>query len=425
MSYVSFKKEFLIKKMRKGCLVICMLLILANLVQAQPSDRQQGSAARILVLGLKPSQFNSNVYYINELAFLNDTSQTEVINLYNQTFLQTLAAYSPGSYQFVLPTQAEEAAIHSRSSYIEWTNEYKEPYLALDADSVQDVLFKDLIGKYQADYILNLNYYNIYRSSPPAFFSETIKTRHIVDYEVFDAQLAIASAGQIIMISNNSRASAMKSKYTDFATQLIERLEIFAGKFPVAVAEKKYMRLRERAIKNTWGAGFSLAWGGTYGWFSTQLVRNIGTQWDVNGGIGFGPSGFKAGTGVRYFLLNYGRRYKPFFEVNYAWASGMKIEMGGEKDQTGAQLYPEQVSTFKIPSDQALHLKTGFRWLRNNKAWMVHVGYAVPLKGERVRIIAPGDDVSTETFNRRKNWADLLTVGGVDVGITYIVYFQR
>jgi hypothetical protein len=408
--------------MRYKYLGLYIALLLTYTIQAQTPAT---APKRILVLGLKTSQFNSNVYYINELAFLNDTAQSKVIDLYNQTLLQTLTEYPSTQYQFILPTSIEIAAIQRRSNYVEWKNEYKEPYLALDADSVQDVQFAQLIGIYSADYVLNLNYYNIFRNSPPAFYSSTIKTRHIIDYELFNSQLGIASAGQITLISTNSKATAMKPKYTDFAAQLIERLQIVEGNFPTAVAEKKYLRLRERIIKDAWGAGFSLGWGNTYGWFSTQLLRNIGTQWDINGGIGFGPSGFKAGAGVRYFLLNYGRKYKPFFEVNYAWASGMKIDMGGEKDDSGTQLYPDRVSTFRIPSDQAIHLKTGFRWLKNSKAWMLHVGYAMPFKGDKARIIAAGSDVSVETFNRRKNWADLFTVGGVDVGITYLIYFQR
>jgi hypothetical protein len=64
--------------------------------------------------------------------------------------------------------------------------------------------------------------------------------------------------------------------------------------------------------------------------------------------------------------------------------------MGGEKDDSGNQLYPEEVSTFKIPSDQAVHLKTGFRWLKNNKAWLVSVGYGIPFNGYKAEVISSG-----------------------------------
>jgi hypothetical protein len=236
----------------------------------------------------------------------------------------------------------------------------------------------------------------------------------------------VASAGQLVFTTTNSRAKALKSKYSDLATQLADRLKIYEGNYAPAIAEKKYMSLKEQLITNAWGAGLSVGWGSAYGWVSTELTRYLGNRWDINAGIGFGPSGFKAGAGLRYYLLKYGGRYKPFFGINYAWASGIKeFDMGGEKDDSGNQLYPEEVSTFKIPSDQAVHLKTGFRWLKNNKAWLVSVGYGIPFNGYKAEVISSGSDVSVDTFNKRKKWANLFTVGGVDVGITYIIYFSR
>jgi hypothetical protein len=264
------------------------------------------SPKKILVLGFKITQFNSNVYYVDELAFLNSSTKDKVIDLYNQTLAQTLGEYSSNTYRFISPDTAEIASVHARSNYIEWKNEYKEPYLALNSDSLQDIYLSNLMQKYGASYLLSFNYYNIFRTTPPAFYTDAIKVKHILDYELFTPNLFVASAGQLVFTTTNSRAKALKSKYSDLATQLTDRLKIYEGNYAPAIAEKKYMSLKEQLITNAWGAGLSVGWGSAYGWVSTELTRYLGNRWDINAGIGFGPSGFKAGAGLRYYLLKYG-----------------------------------------------------------------------------------------------------------------------
>jgi hypothetical protein len=390
---------------------------------AQLNLPNESAKTTILVLGLHPNQFYSNVYYLDELGKLNDTSRASAIDLYNRTLVSALAAYPSDKYHFVRPDSAEAARIHAKSMYVDWQNEYKEPYIALDADSVQDLAMKNLMRKYGASYLLSLNYYLIYRNSPPAYYSPVIRTRHQIHYELFTTDMGIASAGQIVLVSENSRADFMRQRYSEFAEVLLDRLQIVEGNYTTEQARKRYLLLKERLIKNKWATGFSIGWGMPYGWFGTELVRNLGSRWDVNAGIGMGPSGFKAGTGTRYYLLAYGTRFKPFFSAHYAWGSGMTIRMGGEKDESGNLINEESTTQFRIPSNQAVHLKTGFRWLRLNKALMLSGGYAIPFKPARAEMIWNGKDVPANVFNRRRKWADMFTIGGLDIGFTYIIYF--
>jgi hypothetical protein len=235
--------------------------------------------------------------------------------------------------------------------------------------------------------------------------------------------MAIASAGQVLLASENSRADFMRQKYQEFAEVLLSRLQIAESSYTTEQSLKQYLLLRERLIRKKWGGGFSAGWGMPYSWFGAELVRNLGSRWDINVGMGFGPSGFKAGTGIRYYLLEYGTRFKPFFSAHYAWASGMTIRMGGEKDESGNLINEEATTQFRIPANHAVHLKTGFRWLRLNKAFMISAGYGLPFKPLRSEVIWNGNDVPSDVLNRRRNWADLFSVGGLDVGITYIIYF--
>jgi hypothetical protein len=211
----------------------------------------------------------------------------------------------------------------------------------------------------------------------------------------------------------------MQQGYKQFANNLLDRLEIFAGDHDPVTVQKKYYRLREKSVANTWGAGISFGYNMPHGWGSAELTRHLGYRWDVNAGIGIGPSGFKIGAGLRLYLLNYGKKYKPFLAAQYAWASGMRINMGGQEDESGNQLYPEEVSTFKIPSDQAVHLRAGFRWLSTNHSVLLSAGYAIPFMGYEARFI------SGRQSERRQNIANAFTVGGFEGGLTYIYYFKR
>jgi hypothetical protein len=405
------------------CYIILFYSLSAFNAAAQPASPSDTAKATILVIGLHPTQFYSNVYYIDELAKLNDTSASAATALYSYTLVNALKQYNSGNYRFVSADSAEVARIHARSTYVDWQNEYKEPYIALDADSAQDLAMKALMQKYNADYLLSLNYYLIYRGSPPTYYNPVIRTKHQVHYELFSRSMNIASAGTIVLASGNSQASAMVPQYNEFAQTLLARLAITEGNYTAEQARKKYLLLRERLIRNKWGGGISIGWGMPYSWFGTELVRNLGTRWDVNAGIGFGPSGFKAGAGVRYYLLEYGAAFKPFFSAHYAWGSGMTIRMGGEKDESGNLINEQATTQFYIPSNHAVHLKTGFRWLKLNKSIMLSAGYGIPFKPDRAEVIWNGNEVPADVFRRRRNWADSFSIGGLDVGITYVIFF--
>lgn len=408
--------------MKTGWLISTWLL-LSTLTVAQPPVGAT-EPRTILVIGFSPTQFNSNVYYIDELAKLNDTTQQQAVFLYNQALLAALVTANFPTHRFVAADSTDAQLIQANARYSEWKNAYKEPYLALSSDSIQDQRLRQLMEKYDADYLLAVNFYHLYRSSPPDYYVTTIKAQHILDYELFTSDLNTASAGQLSFSTKNSRAAGLQTKYQELAKQLLARLAIYEKNYPPELAEKKYLLLREQTVKNAWGGGLSVGWNATYGWIGAELTRYIGNRIDVNAGMGGGPNGFKAGAGVRYYLLGYGTRFKPFFGVHYAWASGGKVNFGAEEDDSGTVTNEAEVTTFRIPSGQALHLKVGFRWLKNNRAWLLHAGYAVPFDRYQAQLVESGSAVSNGTFRRRENWANLFTVGGLDAGVTYLVYFR-
>jgi hypothetical protein len=319
-------------------------------------------------------------------------------------------------YEFVAADSNAVMLVHRRSKFVDWQNVFKEQYTSMTADSVLDGQLKGVMAGYGADFILSLNFYEIASNYYPLYLTPYLKAEHRIDYEILDRNLAVVSAGRLFLTSRDIRAVAMRPGYAKFAREVADRLEIALTSPDLAAARRQLQTLRERQLANAWAGGISMGWGAPYGWFGLELVKNMGRGFDLGGGIGFGPSGFKAGAGVRAYLLNYGQQFNPFLAAHVAWASGLQFDVGGEEDESGNQLNPDDISTFKIPAGTALHLKTGFRWLGRSRALLLGVGYGVPFgryKAEVTRNRSPS----------RRRTADLFTVGGFEAGFTYLYYF--
>ncbi len=406
--------------------LVITLLLLPLLLLALPVAAQQpapGPRAKVLVFGLKLTQFSANAYSVSELAFVNDSTglrndnASRVIRAYSDEVIASFTSRTDDPrYEFIAADSNAVMLMHRRSKYVDWQNVFKESYTSLTADSVLDGQMKGVMAGYGADFLLSLNFYEIASHYYPLYLTPYLKAEHRIDYEILDRNLAVVSAGRLYLTSRDIRATAMRPEYAKFAREVTDRLEIALTSPDLASARRQLKTLRERRLANAWAGGISMGWGAPYGWFGLELVKNLGRGLDLGGGIGFGPSGFKAGAGVRAYLLNYGQGFNPFLAAHVAWASGLQFDVGGEEDEDGNQLKPDDVSTFKIPTGTALHLKTGFRWLNRNRALLLGVGYGVPFgryKAEVTRNRSPS----------RRRTADLFTVGGFEAGFTYLYYF--
>lgn len=402
---------------------LCFWLSLFSLA-GSAQNLSEGTKPEILITGLRLSQFSANVYSVDELAFVNDSAGLtrqnagRVIDTYSDQVVKALAGYDDTRFRFVPLDTGSVYRMHRRSKYADWQNVFKENYTSLVSDSVLDGQLKAVMAGYGADFLVSINFYEITANYYPMYLTPYLKAVHRVDYEVFDRSLAVVAAGRVSMASADVRATAMQEEYNKLAREIADRLQIALTSPDLAAARQKLRVLQQKRLANTWAAGVSLGWGTPYGWFGAELVRNIGQKFDAGGGIGFGPSGFKAGGGMRAYLLNYGQKFNPFLGAHVAWASGLKFDVGGREDESGNQIDPDDVSNFDIPAGAALHLKTGFRWLRLREALMLGVGYGIPFGRYRA-------GVTGKQTSARQRTADSFAAGGFEAGFTYLYYFGR
>jgi len=375
---------------------------------------------KILVVGFDTAQFYSNVFYLEDLAYYNNTTLDSVVEMYRGKLLQTLKYFEHEGYDFIVADSADQALVHQSSVYLNVQNDYDEDFIGLAAsDSIDEPYLTDLMEKYEAGYLLSINAYDIFRDKPPQYISYSTKTQHIIHYDLFNRELNAVYSGIIPLTSFANESFYMVSRYEAFAKDIILRLKAYLTADDNESARTRYEELKEARVKRNWGLGLSAGFGSPYGLLGIHMTRYISPSLDINFGVGFDFSGIKLGLGTRIYLMNFESDFKPFLAFNYAYATGNEFQMGGSTDEFGNQLDPDDVSNFKIFSDHALHFAGGVRYLIDNQQILLSVGYSFPIIGDNPELL------SGKRSESRMNFVDAMAVGGLDITLTYSFFLVQ
>lgn len=396
-------------------IILALLQGIFFISQAQSTQDKE----KILIIGLDTSRFFSNVYFKEELAYYNNTKKEKVVEVYNKYLLEMLERFSTEKYEFVAADSAEASQVHEKSTFVELENDYGQPFFGIAPVEGSGEMLISLMEKYQADYLLSINTYEIYRKNPPDYVSYDTRTKHIIHYDIFDQQLNNIYGGRYALTSFAVEAQFNLRNYEIFAREVILRLKAYKNAGENSTLLEQYNLLKEREIKKSLGIGVSLGFGAPYGLFGLEFSRFISNTLELNGGLGYDFSGFKIGAGARLHLVNFESKVKPFIGLNYAYATGNTFSLGGETDEFGNQLAPEDVSRYEIFSDHAIHVKGGARYALENQTFMLSAGYSFPFMDERP-ILLEGKESSS-----RMNLVKAMAVGGLDIHFTYIYYFTK
>lgn len=397
--------------------MISIAVALVCMTAVSFGQENQPAKTRILVVGLDTLEFSSNVFYIDELAYYNGVPVERVIELYNRTLVETIKKSAEMDYEFVVADSADKVALHLATEFVELEKEDGEEFVGIAPILNAGFGLIDLFKKYQADYVLTVNAYQIYSENPPQYISYNTRTEHIVHFDVFDAHLNSVFAGKFSMTSFAVEAVFNENGYEDFANEALTRIRAYelsqeTGKSP----QEAYTTLREAKYSQAMSMGLQVAFDGPYGLVGGYLAQMLGPDLEVNGGLGYGFSGFKIGAGGRYYLDVFGLRFKPFIGFNYSYTAGNRFEIGGETDEFGNQLDPNDVSRFRIFPDHALHFKGGMSYRFEHRAIMLEAGYSFPFKGERPELLSGNDSRS------RQNFANAMAPGGLEITFSYQIY---
>ncbi len=397
------------------------ILLYVNVFGVKAQENTTDSVSnKILVVGFDTAQFYSNVFYLEDLAYYNNTTVDSVVDAYRGKLLQTLKYLDHEKYDFVIADSADHALVHQSSVYLNVKNDYDEDFIGLAAsDSIKEPYLTDLMKKYNAGYLLSINAYDIYRDKPPQYISYSTKTQHIIHYDLFNRKLNAVSSGIIPLTSSANESFYMVSRYEAFAEDIILRLKAYLTADDNESTRTRYKELKEARVKKNWGLGLNAGFGSPYGLLGVHLTRYISPSVDINFGLGYGFSGIKLGLGTRIYIMKFESEFKPFLAFNYSYASGNEFQMGGSTDEFGNQLEPDDVSNFKIYRDHALHFAGGMRYLIDNQQVLLSVGYSFPVIGNNPELL------SGKFSKSRMNFVEAMAVGGLDITLTYTFFLVK
>ncbi len=395
--------------------------------QAQNTEDNSGGKHKILVINLDTSRFFSNVFYIDELAFYNEIDSAKVIEYYAFMVELGITNYQNDEVEYIFANEDDTKKVHDQSENVIMVDEKGQEFFAISGKPDSDPeLLKNLMDQYNCTYVLTINFYDIYRENPPTEVYYYTRHDQILHYDLFDSTLQSVKAGKYSKASTAVEGFMLKWYYNGFAEEI--RWWVLANEFKdegATIEEKRknveVAMLREKIeVTGKWGIGLAFGISAPYGTFGLELTHQKDEYLDYNFGIGhdvFG--GFKIGTGARYYPFGFHQSVKPFLGLSYSYANGRIVTLGGQQDDFGNQLNPDDVSKHQIFSAHIVHLRGGASFIlpNNGNRLTVALGYGVPLGSRRPEVVSGTPEQS------RIRFVDFMAPGGLEISLTYFIYF--
>ncbi|MDN5204442.1 hypothetical protein QQ008_23820 [Fulvivirgaceae bacterium BMA10] len=404
--------------------LLCALGLMNGWNLANAQNTKDTTAITILVIGLDSTRFSSNVFKIDDLAYYNDVPESEVIKHYSDAILEVFDRINTTNIHIEIPDNKVVQDIFRSEWFVERVNRKGETFLAIDMNQEAFKHILEFLKSKKSDYLLVLNYYEIFKKKVPEKISYDLKTKHFLDFELFNSELKSLRQERHSFTSSNIEAHLNQYYYARFAKDMMYWISADRQGNDKLSLEENYLNFREKTIKESFGFGASLGVDSPYGLFGILASRYLNNSMEFSGGIGYGFSGFNVGIGIRNHFTNFSdeiKRFpiKPFIGIHYSYATGNTFRLGGEKDEDGNQLDPDDVSEHEILSDHSIHFTSGLRYVFQNQAVLLNAGYAFAF-GNHDALYLSGKQSSF-----REKFANLFAKGGLQISFTYIYYINN
>ncbi len=398
----------------KGITVFFLLATLVTHVQGQERNK------RILVMGLDTLQFYSDAFHIDSLAAAYSIERSDVPKLFGAFLTDEIVSYDYDRFSYFSVFQKEIDSVRWDMDYVTLQNRLGDEYLGIVPYSEDQSRLLNLIEKYKPDYILSLNLYELLALTDSVNFGDSV--RHVVHFDLFDKNLKSVNSGRLDMDTDEYDLYYLDWFYKDIALDQILWIKAYE-KDPDDIQSAYYTELdnyfkQSTSISNRRVLNITLGTGMPYGGIGFGFGNVFATNWEWDLGWGFDFSGLRAGIGFKHYVLGAsGLGPRPFVGLNYSLASGFTFNLGGEKDEFGNQIDPDDVTRFKIFGDHGLHLRFGFNILVDRDvAINPSIGYAFAFRRQEPEILSGPDKTG------RTNFVRFMSFGGLEIGMIISVY---
>ena len=392
---------------------VVVLLLGVNVLLAQQTKEK-----KVLIIGMDTAQFYSNQFYIDDLAWVNNTNAGGVAIPYKNMLEYALFGYAETDFVFVRMPKLLEDSVHLHTAYRTVSNE-TEDYLGLVPKLPQADLVPEIAALYKVDYILSLNLYEILADTISKY---DVGSRHVIHYDLFARDMKLIKGGRYIGRTYDVWPEYLTWFYKDFALDVTlwaglhqAGKEITDATYTEAVAQ---FELDKFGLAGKKSLGISLGYGMPEGGIGVRYSQMKNEYLEWNAGLGWDFAGLKLSAGLQYYLMGFRYKTMPFVGLNYAFASGNTFVLGDMKNEFGEIIDPSNVSKHQIFSDHAMHLGVGLNVIIAPQVSLIPVfNYAFPFARKQPVLLSGKDS------DRRNNVVSALGVGGAGAGLNLVIYF--
>ena len=307
-------------------------------------------------------------------------------------------------------------------------NKFTEVYVSAVKTNEMKQFMDTVLEATEVDYVMTINLYSI--AVNKSYDNAIDRVEHSIHYDIYNAESDPVYGGQFFTTTKDFSSSNLNEVFSNFLRDVHYRLEILQETNDKDLFESLYQAKYTNyyneiyGLKNSWGVGFTTALNSVYGGIGLHVLYFVSNDLELNSGMGFDFSGYKMGAGLRYFIFNNQNfNNRIFVTLNYGFNSGNTFELGGQRDENGYQLYPNDVSNHKIYFDHAVHLGTGVNFTSDFSAnekfvFQPFIGYSFSFINKDTELLS-GKDV-----NFRNNFTEFMGSGGIHFGINITAYFK-
>jgi len=420
MNGIGVKIIYNIVVLRKNSIRMARLALAFLLILTSGYILAQDKKARVLIVLPDSSQFFSNAFYINDLAYIVDKPPEEVFKPYLQTLSNEISLYKYEEVEFIRCQPADLKQIQENTSYKTILNPDEEEYLGIFSPEGKDSLMKSMAEKYMANYVLSVNLYEMLSDGPIKFYGEPIE--HVLHFDLFTSDMGVVWGGKYSTVTDEFLPDYLEWFYKDFSLHTI--FWCIAHKTNKEDLVQTFTGLRNKFEKEKFGfagkkgIGVFTGLGSPYGGLGIEFNYNFNHSWDINFGAGKDFSGFKIGMGAKHYVLGYKKLLKPFAAINYSYCTGNLLEINAEYDVDGSIINPDELSRYKIYPDHMVFLRGGVVILSKSGIQVSpSFGFSYPFAKSVPELV---DGITT---GFRKGFVNLVAPGGFDLGVAFYFYW--
>ena len=395
--------------------LLLIFLFVLGCIEAHTQDK----AKEILLLGLDSTQFYSDAFYLDSLANAYALKPDDIPKMHSIYLEKALANYFFKGYYYLTLDRSTVDSIRSTMAFSTQFDKEIEEYLGIIPLTRDQSILQNEIAKQESDYLLSINLYEILALKDSTNFGDEVL--HVIHFDLFDNNMKMVNSGKFQTSTTSYLANEMSWFYKDFALDQIFWIKAYEND-PEKLEENysKQVDSYFNDITSNKYVGINAGVGMPLGGIGIEIGQLFKDDWEWNGGMGYDFSGLKLGGGIKYYVLGAsGFGSRPFVALNYSFSTGNKFNIGGEKDEFGNQIAPDDVTWFQIFSDHAIHLRAGLNIiLDKDLAINPTIGYAFAFSRKPIELLRGPDK------NGRTNFAQFLAVGGLELGVSILIYYR-